>query len=101
MAEMTDEQLLAVYGGAGNLVGLRAVIEADRKARGDWRPILEAVMREIPRAARYGEGNSGNAPGHGHRVPGIWDSDNRELAGKPCAWCLAWNTAKAMLEADR
>lgn len=62
-----------------------------------WLPILEAVMREMPR----GSGRNGNAPGHGHDVPGIWDSDNGDLAGKPCAWCLAWNTARAMIAASK
>lgn len=60
-----------------------------------WRDVLEAVLREMPGR----KDNNGNAPGHGHRIPGIWDSDNGPLAGKPCAWCLAWNTAKKMLAA--
>lgn len=64
-----------------------------------WKPILEAVMREMPRSVRHYRLDDGNAPGHGHQVAGTWDSDNGDLAGKPCAWCLAWNTAKAMLAA--
>lgn len=60
-----------------------------------WRDVLEAVLREMP--AR--KDNNGNAPGHGHRIPGIWDSDNGPLAGKPCAWCLTWNKAKKLLAA--
>lgn len=64
-----------------------------------WKPVLEAVMREMPKAARYYRLDDGNAPGHAHKVAGIWDSDNGDLAGKPCAWCLAWNTARAMLAA--
>ena len=64
-----------------------------------WRPILDAVMREMPRSVRHYRLDDGNAPGHAHQVAGIWDSDNGDLAGKPCAWCLAWNTARAMLAA--
>lgn len=36
----------------------------------------------------------GNAPGHCHEIPGIWDSDNGKKAGKQCAWCATWNEAK-------
>lgn len=47
--------------------------------------ILEAVYREMD------EGDDGNAPGHAHSRPGIWDNDNKPgIAGKPCAWCLTW-----------
>ena len=40
--------------------------------------------------------SDGNAPGHGHEIPGVWDSDNGALAGKPCAWCATWAHAKAL-----
>jgi len=53
--------------------------------------ILEAVRRELD------EGN-GNAPGHGHRVVGIWDEDNGDKAGKPCAWCLTWAKFTKLIE---
>jgi len=53
--------------------------------------ILEAVRRELD------EGD-GNAPGHGHRVAGIWDEDNGDKAGKPCAWCLTWAKFTKLIE---
>ena len=53
--------------------------------------ILEAVRRELD------EGD-GNAPGHGHRVVGIWDEDNGDKAGKPCAWCLTWAKFTKLIE---
>ena len=59
-----------------------------------WQSILEAVMREMP---HHGRGD-GNAPGHGHAIPGIWDKDNGELAGKECAWCKTWSAARAAIE---
>lgn len=62
-----------------------------------WLEILEAVLREMP--AR--KGVNGNAPGHGHRIAGIWDDDNGPLSGKPCAWCMTWNKVKAMLAAQQ
>ena len=62
-----------------------------------WKPLLEAVMREMPK-----QEYRGNAPGHAHAVPGIWDSDNVPyLAGKPCAWCLAYSTARKLLAASQ
>jgi hypothetical protein len=62
-----------------------------------WRKLLEAVVREFPR--HMGRRNNGNAPGHCHSRPGIWDDDNGALAGKPCAWCIAWNGAADALAA--
>ena len=35
----------------------------------------------------------GNAPGHSHKIPGVWDIDNGELAGKKCSWCELWQEA--------
>lgn len=67
----------------------------DRVAtQGAWQTVIAAVAREIP---RYRFPSAGNAPGHVHQVPGVWDSDNGELAGQECAWCAAWNTAICML----
>jgi hypothetical protein len=59
------------------------------------REILEAVRNELDRDRR-----DGNAPGHGHSIPGIWDSDNGDRAGKPCAWCLTWKKFKAIIDKE-
>ncbi|MCR4319717.1 MAG: hypothetical protein NUV74_05200 [Candidatus Brocadiaceae bacterium] len=40
--------------------------------------------------------NDGNAPGHCHRIPGIWDRDNGDKAGTQCSWCAIWAKAKSM-----
>lgn len=69
-----------------------ARIEQLEKSTAEWREIVQAVIRELPRNLR---GDRGNAPGHGHRIPGVWDNDNGSLSGQPCAWCMAWNKAKA------
>lgn len=61
----------------------------------DFRDVFAAVIRELENN-RFG-GHNGNAPGHAHDIPGVWDSDNGALAGQPCAWCALWNKAKAML----
>ncbi|WP_338544937.1 ead/Ea22-like family protein [Pseudomonas benzopyrenica] len=57
--------------------------------------LMRGVVGEFPHRHK---GSDGNGPGHGHRVPGVWDSDNGELAGKPCAWCSIWNAAKGIVE---
>jgi hypothetical protein len=59
-----------------------------------WRFILSLLVREIERQDGFSDGN---APGHGHEIPGVWDSDNGPLAGEPCAWCALWNTARRAL----
>ena len=56
--------------------------------------ILEAVRRELG-----GSNGRGNAPGHGHSVIGIWDSDNGAKSGEPCAWCLTWQKFTALIDA--
>ena len=50
---------------------------------------LTRLVHELPR------GDRGNAPGHSHKVPGIWDSDNGALSGSPCRLCDAY--ARAIL----
>lgn len=59
-----------------------------------FRSIVSAVVREHPHRRHL----NGNAPGHGHSIPGVWDSDNGELAGTECAWCKTWNAAVAATE---
>lgn len=63
--------------------------------RDEDREILEAVRRELDRGNQ-----DGNAPGHGHQVPGIWDSDNGARAGKPCAWCLTWKKFTTIIDRE-
>lgn len=65
-----------------------------------WRDLLAAVVREVE-DGDYGQPWRGteNAPGHAHDVPGVWDTDNGSKAGKPCAWCMTWNRARAALAA--
>ena len=67
-------------------------VEQLEKAAAESREIVRALMRELPRNLR---GDRGNAPGHSHLIPGVWDNDNGSLSGQPCAWCMAWSKAKA------
>lgn len=39
-----------------------------------------------------------NAPGHSHRVPGVWDEDNGISANLPCLWCWDWEKLGKELE---
>ena len=41
-------------------------------------------------------GKSGS-PNHSHSVPGVWDSDNGKLAGKPCAECALYDEARRIV----
>lgn len=56
-----------------------------------FRSILAAVVDELQREDRD---YNGNAPGHAHETPGVWDGDNGALAGKQCAWCRTWKLAR-------
>ena len=55
-----------------------------------WRVIVTRLLGEVPGKDR----GDGNAPGHSHHIPGVWDSHNGEKSGEPCEWCAAWNEAK-------
>lgn len=70
---------------------IKAENEALQKGLADWQSVVAAVKREIPE--RFTLHSRGNAPGHGHSTPGVWDDDNGALAGKECAWCKAWSAA--------
>lgn len=80
-----------------------SALESERQAHATeverWieedREIMAAVVREL------GEGNDGNAPGHAHSRPGIWDWDNGERAGKPCSWCLCWGKFTKLVAIDQ
>ncbi len=72
---------------------------SEQAARAAWRENLEyrELLREllVQLCENPGIREDGNAPGHSHEVPGVWDSDNGDLAGKPCAWCAVWARAVA------
>lgn len=61
---------------------------------GQLRGIVVTMHELVTQLAERDSGQ--DAPGHCHSVPGIWDQDNGELAGKPCAWCALWHKAKTI-----
>ena len=61
-----------------------------KRQRDELLVAISAIVEEVP----HRHGSRGNAPGHGHDIPGIWDSDNGELAGKECGWCQVWRLAE-------
>jgi hypothetical protein len=64
------------------------------KAAGDGLAgFAQSIMHQL-------ECDPGNAPGHGHTVPGVWDIDrsNGEKGGKPCEWCAEWSAMKSAIK---
>jgi hypothetical protein len=55
----------------------------------------DVLLNELVDQLAHDEADNGDAPGHHHERPGIWNDDNGELSGKPCAWCALWRTARA------
>lgn len=94
MKVKTREQRDAV---TAKLNALQAECEKLRKDTERYRGIAAAVLREHP----HRNHNRGNAPGHGHSIPGVWDEDNGALAGKECAWCKTWNEALAAMQENK
>jgi hypothetical protein len=66
-------------------------VRAEHELR-EMKSLFSRLLEELDEYDR----DDGNAPGHCHEVPGVWDSDNGKKAGKPCAWCAIWAKAKAM-----
>jgi hypothetical protein len=38
----------------------------------------------------------GNAPGHSHPIPGVWDTDNGNISGHRCAECALFSLAELL-----
>lgn len=90
------ERVASEYGVDSRWLMTGECAEALRMPVETWCALLEAVAREIPRWRA-----DGNAPGHCHKIAGVWDDDNGDLSGKPCAWCIAWNAASDALNKHR
>lgn len=58
----------------------------------ELKTLLAALLDELGER----DHGDGNAPGHCHEIPGVWDSDNGKKAGTKCAWCATWAKAKTM-----
>lgn len=56
------------------------------------RSVMACVVSEIPNH----NSRNGNASGHCHAIPGVWDQGNGAKSGTECAWCKVWNAATAM-----
>jgi len=89
--ELTDEEFTAA---AEEWTSPAAKeIEALRAENSEYRELLRELLVQL--RENTGIPEDGNAPFHAHEVPGVWDDDNDELSGKPCAWCAVWARAVA------
>ena len=73
---------------------LRSELDAARAELARVRAAASGVFAYLDARASFG---SGNAPGHAHTRPGIWDDDNGAKSGTECEWCKTWNTFRAEL----
>lgn len=74
-----------------------AEIDADYTRTAQENDKLRHLLSRLLEEESLHDRGDGNAPGHCHEVPGVWDSDNGKKAGKPCAWCALWAEAKATI----
>lgn len=58
--------------------------------------LVELLRGLVDIVGRKKRGRPGS-PNHSHTIPGIWDSDNGDLAGKPCAECALYDLAVARI----
>ena len=73
--------------------------EAQIRQRDQLRADNEALRSLVLSSLEEGKGlpgAGGNAPGHCHAVPGVWDRGNGDRSGTACGWCRIWNAAQAM-----
>lgn len=59
--------------------------------------VLAALVEHMP----YQDKGDGNGPGHGHKVPGVWDYNGGPMDGRRCDWCKAWADATAIVKAAK
>lgn len=83
---------------AANPGAVLALLDEIDQLKAENAELIDLMRRVVAEHPRRSHKNGGNGPGHGHAVPGVWDEDNGELAGKPCAWCSIWNAAKGIVE---
>lgn len=62
--------------------------------------LYEKTLLLWHRQQKYSARDNGNAPGHGHAIPGVWDDDNGDIAGHRCAECLLWSLAEKLAAAE-
>lgn len=72
---------------ATDLAAAIARAQAAERERDKLRRLLSDWYAE---ECREDSDNLQNAPGHCHKIRGIWDSDNGAKAGEPCARCAMW-----------
>lgn len=89
--EMTDEEFTAAVEEWTSPAAKE--IESLRSENSEYRELLRELLVQL--CENPGIREDGNAPGHAHQVPGVWDDDNDELSGKSCAWCAVWTRAVA------
>lgn len=85
---------------AGLRTGYQAYerVNAELKAEVEkLRGVMACVVNEVP----HHENRNGNAPGHCHSIPGVWDQSNGAKSGTECGWCKVWNTAVAMSKGEQ
>ena len=75
------------------VMALLAEIDQLKAENEALRVVMSAVTSEIPSGKFI---QPGNAPGHCHDIPGVWDRGNGERSCKECGWCKVWNAAIAM-----
>lgn len=61
-------------------------------------PIPKKLLEDLVQLWSIRGNRPFGSPNHCHDVRGIWDSDNGDLAGKPCAECAIYDAARQLLQ---
>lgn len=93
-----ESERLAEFLRLANPKAVLALLDELDQLKAENAELIALMRRVVAEHPRRSHKNDGNGPGHGHAIPGVWDEDNGELAGKPCAWCSIWNAAKGIVE---
>lgn len=91
----SHEQVCTNYNRVSFVAGERGEERDQLKAENE---ALRTLVLSALEEGKGRPGTGGNAPGHCHAVPGIWDRGNGERSGTTCGWCRIWNAAQAMVK---
>lgn len=84
------------------LVALIDTLKAQLAAEREKVRMLEGLLIDLNTVwskSRYNRSKKYGSPNHAHAIPGVWDSDNGALAGKPCAECAVYDRAREIVAA--
>lgn len=97
-----DERIAALEAALKTVSDYTGRLEYKLAAEQEKVRVLEGLLIDLNTVwskSRYNRSKKYGSPNHAHAIPGVWDSDNGALAGKPCAECAVYDRAREIVAA--